>query len=316
MKQSRAVADPLVTIVVTSHDRPKQWIERAVQSALEQTVQDIEIVVVDDGSVEPVVIDVTDPRVRVDRLDHSRGPNGARNRGIELARGRWTTFLDDDDRIHPHHVESLLAGARSSDLPPPVAAMGPVEAVDQSGRRIEIRGHMPPLPRGAGRYVVRNGHRGRGFSGTLLVPTEVLRAVGGFDERFRAWESHDMILQLDPVCSVEVIDTIGYQHTEHGGERRSKDVLGNALALELLLSKHEKAFERNPARQARYLSVCGGYFLRAGRWGTAIKMTTRAVIIGRFQPRLVGVWLATLAGPVSVRLARWIPRKRPTRPLD
>lgn len=295
---------PKVTIVITTKDRP-QWVQRAVESALAQTEKDIEVIVVDDGSRQPVGVDSDDPRLRVERLETSRGPNGARNRGIELARGEWTTFLDDDDVILPPYIANALAGVRASVLPPPIAVMSPGRAVDPDGREITTRGHMPPLPRGAGRYVNRAGHKGRGFGGTLFVPTAVFREVGGFDERLHAWESHDMLLMLDPVCSVDVIDEIGYLHTDHGGSRQSKNLIANATALEVLVDKHAEALGKNPALRADYCATSGGYFLKAGRWGPAVRMTSRALVMGRFRPKLIRLWIAALLGPGFL----WIVRK-------
>jgi glycosyltransferase involved in cell wall biosynthesis len=302
---------PKVSIIIATKDRP-EWVGRAVQSALSQTEPAIEVIVVDDGSREPLTLPIQDQRVRIERLERSGGPNAARNRGIGVARGEYVTFLDDDDVILPDYVADSLAGIRASTLPPPVAIMSPAQAVDPQGRKITVRGHNPPLPRGESRYVLRAGHRGRGFGNTLFIPTDVLRDIGGLDERLFAWETHDMLLQLDPVCSVDVIPTIGYHHTDHGGARQSKNVLDNGLALRLLVDKHAETFAKNRPMRADYMATAGAYLLKGGRWGDAVRATSRAVVIGRFRPKLIGLWLAALAGPRALALWR---RIRPTREL-
>jgi glycosyltransferase involved in cell wall biosynthesis len=82
-----------------------------VQSALAQTFQDIEIVVVDDGSTDPATIAVLDrferPKTRVLRIPNS-GPSFARNRGIEAGSGEFILPLDADDRIEPTYVEKAV----------------------------------------------------------------------------------------------------------------------------------------------------------------------------------------------------------------
>ena len=89
---------PLVTVVITTLDRPQQ-LERAVASALRQQIREIEVVVVDDGSGSPPAIRAQDSRLKVLRNDRSAGVCAARNRGLAAARGKWIAFLDDDDEF-------------------------------------------------------------------------------------------------------------------------------------------------------------------------------------------------------------------------
>ena len=115
-------------------------------SALGQTLDDIEVVVVDDGSVVPVELE-PDPRVRVVRHDPPRGVPGARNAGLAEAAGRYVTFLDDDNLLLPGMAERSLAALERSELPPPVAVVSGVEVVGPGGRVLDVR--LPPShPRG------------------------------------------------------------------------------------------------------------------------------------------------------------------------
>ena len=81
---------PAATIVIPTHDRP-ELLERAVASALAQTVRDLQVVVVDDGSAEPVRFERPDPRLLVLRNPRALGASVARNLGLEVAAGRWVT---------------------------------------------------------------------------------------------------------------------------------------------------------------------------------------------------------------------------------
>src|SRR5262245_246858 len=105
---------PHVSIIVPTQDRP-QMLKEAVDSALGQTWQDVEIIIVLNGA-SPAAIEVAngcraDPRVAV--VDMARGTlAAARNLGIERARGEWMAFLDDDDLWLPEKLEVQLDAAR------------------------------------------------------------------------------------------------------------------------------------------------------------------------------------------------------------
>jgi GT2 family glycosyltransferase len=125
------------TIVVPTRDRP-ELLGRAVAGALAQTVPDIQVVVVDDGSTEPVQLP-PDPRLEVVRNRHPLGVSAARNLGLKVAAGSWITFTDDDDELLPDMVQVSLAAAERSTLPGPVAVLSGIEVVDAHGRSLETR---------------------------------------------------------------------------------------------------------------------------------------------------------------------------------
>jgi glycosyltransferase involved in cell wall biosynthesis len=100
-------ATPLVSVVIPTCDRPP-LVARAVRSALDQTYERLEIVVVDDGSTSPLILPpelALDPRVRTLRLDVPGGAGEARNRGVHVCHGELLAFLDDDDEWRPTKIE-------------------------------------------------------------------------------------------------------------------------------------------------------------------------------------------------------------------
>jgi succinoglycan biosynthesis protein ExoO len=90
------------------------FIARAVASALASTGASVEIVVVDDASPDGTFgvlqkLAAADPRVVIDRLAQNGGPSAARNRAIELAKGRFIAILDADDAMAAGRLASLVA---------------------------------------------------------------------------------------------------------------------------------------------------------------------------------------------------------------
>ena len=102
---AREMNDPTVSVIIPTFDRA-ELLPRAIESVMAQTYHDWEIVLVDDGSTDATP-DVARAYIRRlgDRLHNIRQKNGgssrARNRGIEVARGRYVAFLDSDDEFLP-----------------------------------------------------------------------------------------------------------------------------------------------------------------------------------------------------------------------
>jgi glycosyltransferase involved in cell wall biosynthesis len=99
---------PFFSVVIPVFNRAGV-LAAAVKSVLDQTEQEFEIVIVDDGSSDDpqsVVACLADPRIRFLRQEN-KGGAAARNAGIDLARGRFTAFLDSDDRFLPDHLATM-----------------------------------------------------------------------------------------------------------------------------------------------------------------------------------------------------------------
>jgi len=108
--------DPLVSVVIPTRHR-SDLVVRAVESALNQTLQAIEVIVVVDGPDEETVEAlgaIQDPRLRINALPSNLGPAEARNAGVRQSRCQWVAFLDHDDEWLPEKLEAQLQLARTS----------------------------------------------------------------------------------------------------------------------------------------------------------------------------------------------------------
>lgn len=101
---------PLISVIVPVY-RVEEYLERCVKSILSQTYENLEVILVDDGSPDqcPAICDACaekDARVKVIHQEN-KGLSGARNAGIDAASGEYLAFVDSDDYVSPHFIEEL-----------------------------------------------------------------------------------------------------------------------------------------------------------------------------------------------------------------
>ncbi|WP_292155451.1 glycosyltransferase family 2 protein [Mesorhizobium sp.] len=107
---------PDVSFVIAAYNA-EATLDRAIASALAQRDVTIEVVVVDDQSRDRT-LDVAraypEDIVKAVALPANRGPGGARNAGLDLARGRWVAVLDSDDAVLPGRLAAMIARAEKA----------------------------------------------------------------------------------------------------------------------------------------------------------------------------------------------------------
>jgi glycosyltransferase involved in cell wall biosynthesis len=181
------------SIIIPTHNRD-QLLARAVNSALGQTVGEIEVIVVDDGCTDQTaeVMEVFkryDPRVIYLQIPSALGLSGGlqRNEAIKIARGEFICYLDDDDVMTPWSVEgrgSFLEGREDLDF--------------CWGRTLFIRNNVnhPDLDNLVTTRLVEKAGRGKEVhwvEGTIL-PDEFMHRSGVVGERSGIWWSSGRLL--------------------------------------------------------------------------------------------------------------------------
>lgn len=299
------MTSPLVTVVIPTHDR-NDVVPRAVESALGQTVDDLEVVVVDDASTTPVSLP-RHPRVRVLRLDRNVGNAGARNAGVDAAAGRWVVCVDDDDVALPHLVAVSLANLERTELPAPVAALSGVRVVSPDGVVVDTR--LPPTRARGAHFFLEPPDPGRSYLSkqTLFVERDVLRSVGMWDASFRSRVPSELLLRLNPVCSILGIPMVTYELHAHGGPRVSRDRLLRARGAAQLIAAHQDTFDAHPEGYARFLLAHARRLLDDRQPGAAAWAFAGAA---RRAPRLASAEAADEAGRRMARRLRFSRRPR------
>jgi glycosyltransferase involved in cell wall biosynthesis len=231
--------ESLVTAIIPTYGRP-EFLHDAVGSVLDQTYDDIELVVVDDASPDPVEPLLEDHsfddirRVRCVRHDENRGANAARNTGIEAADGAYLAFLDDDDYWHPDKVKRQVAALRSSG-PETGACYTGLAFVDETGRSLgtstqTLQGDITEsLLRGAS----------IGTFTRLMVRADVVDDAGLLDERLPSWQDRDWNLRLSRHTRYRAIPEPLAVHRQAAHEQIGDDYEAKRdVSYPLLLEKH------------------------------------------------------------------------------
>lgn len=187
----------VVSVIMAAHNAGA-WIEGAAGSVLGQTWQDLELVVVDDGSADDTVERVgrlRDARVVVVRQERC-GQGAALNRGVAVARGSYVKFVDADDWINPGHLEAMMGVlAGTEDV---VGACGwgyfvgePAGVVARDER--VNRDYGDPLE-----WLVDSLSCDEGMMGgwKWLIPRRVWDRCGGWDERLGLNNDFDFSIRL------------------------------------------------------------------------------------------------------------------------
>jgi glycosyltransferase involved in cell wall biosynthesis len=233
--QRRAAAhdSPEVTVVIPTRDRWGLLERRALRSALRQEDVRLEVVVVDDGSAESAPASIErDERVRLVRHKTSRGVAAARNTGIDEARAAWTAFLDDDDLWAPRKLREQLdrlAADGASFVYSSVAhtnAAGDVLTVDAA----PPAGELGDLLR-AGRVIP-------GAASNVVVRTDLLREVGGFDGHLFILEDPDLALRLLQRARAVACDDVHVAYLQHEGARHLWDIERLLTSFAYFRTKH------------------------------------------------------------------------------
>jgi glycosyltransferase involved in cell wall biosynthesis len=187
------MSPPLVSVVLAARDA-RATIGQAIASVLGQTLGDLELVVVDDGSVDgtgDLLRGVDDPRLRVVRNDEALGLAGALNVGLGEARGRYVARLDADDVARPPWLERLAARLAAA---PPAAVVG-TGAIDFGDDGRVGRVHRMPSGARAVRWAAL--FSSPFFHPTVMVDRHVLDAHGlRYDTSFDESEDYDLWSRL------------------------------------------------------------------------------------------------------------------------
>jgi glycosyltransferase involved in cell wall biosynthesis len=220
---------PAVSVVVATYNFGR-YLAGALESALAQTMSDLEIIVIDDGSTDEtkqvMIPYLADSRIRYHRTDHCGQP-AAKNTGIRLSRAPLVAFLDADDLWLPSKLEKQLAFFAAD------PSLGVVYSrrtlIDEQGRSLQYS--QPDLPRG---HVLAEMFRQNFICfSSAVVRREVFDKVGLFDESLALAIDYDLWLRIAKYYSFDYVDEplVEYRTGHASLSRRKEERLKTAAEI-------------------------------------------------------------------------------------
>jgi glycosyltransferase involved in cell wall biosynthesis len=223
---------PIVSVIIPTYNRAL-LIGRAIQSVLDQSCADFELLVVDDASTddtEQVVSGYEDSRIRYVRHEQNMGGGAARNSGIDLACGEYVAFLDSDDEWFPGKLERQLAQATASS---PDHGIFYCDNLTVIGRA--LLADVGQFHEGSVKRHLLGGWC-LSMTSSVLIRTELLRTAH-FDASLPGFQDYDLWLRLSDMTSFKHLpETLVYLH-QHTGERITSGSSKRAMALDSLEKK-------------------------------------------------------------------------------
>jgi glycosyltransferase involved in cell wall biosynthesis len=297
---------PVVSVIVPTYNRG-HLLGRAIRSVLDQTFQDLEVLVVDDGSsdgTEAVVRAFPDPRIRYLRHDVNRGACAARNTGIRAATGAYIAFQDSDDEWLPEKLSTQLAVFDSSTD----ERLGLVTCgfIDLRPREQRV---LLPRPDAWTRELFLTFECGPHGTPTLLVRLSVFPERPLFDERLPANQDWDYVVRLMEHCTVACVPhPLVRAHRDN--DFHVSTSANRSIARQLFLEKYASDLAANPTLLALHHRQLAFYLARGGELASARRHLWRAVRADPTEPRSYAWLLGAAFGWFGLRASQRVIRPR------
>jgi glycosyltransferase involved in cell wall biosynthesis len=181
-----------VSVVIPTYERPK-FLDGAITTALDQTYDDIEVIVVDDGSTQQYAQSITDTysdRVKLVRHNNNMGLSASRNTGVKNSTGDYIAFLDDDDRWHQTKISRQMSSIKRKNKAGLATCL--VAAVTPEGEFVHCEADAPSGDC-AEELLIDNTI---GTPSRVLVRRSAFNDVGGFDESLATKQDWDFYMRL------------------------------------------------------------------------------------------------------------------------
>lgn len=256
----------LISVVIPTYNRVS-FLKEAIDSVLDQTFRNFELIVVDDGSTDKTseLLLSYDKKIKVIKKAN-KGPSSARNRGIKAAKGEWIAFLDSDDAWKPDKLEKQMQFIKDN---PDIKICQTEEIWVRNGKRVNPRKkhemHSGWIYEQCLRLCIVS-------PSSVIIHKDVFEKVGLFDETLLACEDYDLWLRVAPyfpICLVreKLIVKQGGHADQQSRKISSLDCLRIKAILKSLESDNlnESQYEAAVLELNKKCSVYGNGCIKRGK---------------------------------------------------
>jgi glycosyltransferase involved in cell wall biosynthesis len=196
--------NPLVTVVIPAY-KAEAFIAETIQSVIDQTYTNWELIIIDDGSpdnqkmiIEPFL---KDPRIQY-YFQENQGVSAARNHGLKIAKGAFIAFLDADDLFYPSNLEKKVDFLLKNNEIGLVHAY--VQVIDENSIELDEvligkqgwvlddlliwRAEVIPAP------------------SSILMPTKIAKEIGGWDTNFQTAADQEFFMRIAKQYKIGMVD--------------------------------------------------------------------------------------------------------------
>jgi len=263
---------PLVSVIIPTYNRAA-YLQKALQSVKEQTYQTLEIIIIDDGSVD-------DTRKMLENYggelhyfyQENRGISGARNAGIRRAHGEYIAFLDSDDFWLPDKTEQQLAIFKQHPEYGLVASRCASIRLDGSYREKNRPGRSG--------WVLEDLFKANFIrTSAAMVKQECFKNIGLFDEDLKECEEYDLWLRIAAHYPMGFINKSLAVYVDNPDGVSTDSLTGRLYRLRVLEKKYLQ--EKLPAKlySRRIADTChyvGRHYIQKGEKELGLQYLLRA----------------------------------------
>lgn len=264
---------PEVSVIIPTCNRA-HLLPSALKSVLQQSVQNIEVIVVDDHSADDtlkVIEEFDDSRIKCVARKEQGGGAVARNTGITAAQGRYIAFLDDDDTWDPDKLSRQLEVFSSA---PSVGLVytGVRHINQQNGLTIKTS-----VPSRRGRlYRLLLADNFIGTTSSVMVRREALEYCGYFDPEFPSCQDWDLYLRISSKFAIDFVSEAMVNFYIHP-VRITRDLGARIRGRERILNKYQQDLVGNRSLLSRHYTALGKLYCHTGSVSQGRSLLFKAV---------------------------------------
>jgi glycosyltransferase involved in cell wall biosynthesis len=285
---------PAVSVIMPTYNRAK-LLGRAIQSILDQTYQDFELIIVDDGSTddtESLVKSFNSEKIRYIRHRKNRGASAGRNTGIRSAQGEYVALQDSDDEWMPEKLEKQMRAFATA--PPEVGVV-------YTGFYIIVNNKKKYMPSASitpkdgnifssiikGEYLVSPQ--------TIVVKRECFERAGMFDERFPAMEDWELSLRLSRHYHFKYInEPLVLYYVQPDSISRNKSALTKSY--KMILEMYFKDIKQDKRLLSKHYLRLGHFLYSNGELSQGKDYFARSIKAYPLHIKAIGAFLSSCFG--------------------